>query len=137
MGVAKMRDGRLPYAVVDGVPVVTAPEEIDITNAPDLRSAMLEAASDGRGTLVLDMTHTRFCDSSGIHTLLAVHRRAQADGGELLLVIPDPAALRVFAITGIDRVIRNVASLEEAFARKSASGSDGRPPADDASEATL
>jgi anti-sigma B factor antagonist len=137
MGVAKMRDGRLPYAVVDGVPVVTAPEEIDITNAPDLRSAMLEAASDGRGTLVLDMTHTRFCDSSGIHTLLAVHRRAQADGGELLLVIPDPAALRVFAITGIDRVIRNVASLEEAFARKSASGSDGRPPTDDAAEATL
>jgi anti-sigma B factor antagonist len=136
MEVAKMRDGRLPHAVVDGVPVVTAPEEIDITNAPDLRSAMLEAASDGRGILVLDMTRTRFCDSSGIHTLLAVHRRAQAEGGELLLVIPDPAALRVFAITGIDRVIRNVASLEEALARKSASGSDGRPPAD-ASKGTL
>jgi hypothetical protein len=31
---------------------------------------------------------TRFCDSSGLHTLLAAHKRAQSEGGELLLVIP-------------------------------------------------
>jgi anti-sigma B factor antagonist len=120
MEVAQMRDGQSPYEVVNGVPVVAAPEEIDITNAPALRSALQEAAADGHGTLVLDMTQTRFCDSSGIHTLLAVHRRAQADDGELLLVIPNPAALRIFAITGVDRVIPSVTSLEEAFARTSA-----------------
>ncbi len=40
-----MRDGRCPFEVVNGVPVVTAPEEIDITNAPELRSALLEAAA--------------------------------------------------------------------------------------------
>jgi hypothetical protein len=28
-----MLDGRFPFEVVNGVPVVTAPEEIDITNA--------------------------------------------------------------------------------------------------------
>jgi anti-sigma B factor antagonist len=64
------------------VPVVTAPEEIDITTAPELRSALLEAAAHGHGTLVADMTRTQFCDSSGLHTLLAVHKRAQAEGGE-------------------------------------------------------
>ena len=39
------------FEVVSGVPVVTAPEEIDITNAPRLRSALLEAAEHGHGTL--------------------------------------------------------------------------------------
>ena len=32
------------------------------------------------------MAGTQFCDSSGLHTLLAAHKRAQAEGGELLLV---------------------------------------------------
>ena len=43
-----MHDGRFPVELVSGVPVVTAPQEIDITNAPDLRSALLEATADGR-----------------------------------------------------------------------------------------
>ena len=42
-----------------------------------------------------------------------------ADGGELLLVIPASAAcvLRVFAITGIDRLIPHVADLNQALER--------------------
>jgi anti-sigma B factor antagonist len=124
MEVAQMPDDRSPYEVVNGLPVVVAPEEIDVTNAPDLRSALQDAAADGHGTLVLDMTKTRFCDSSGIHTLLAVHRRAQSDGGELRLVIPDPSAVRIFTITGVDRVIPSVSSREEAT-RRAVNGSNG------------
>jgi anti-sigma B factor antagonist len=110
-----MQDGRFPVELVSGVPVVTAPEEVDITNAPDLRSALLAAAADGPGTLVADMTWTRFCDSSGLHALLAAHKRAQAEGGELLLVIPSAAVLRIFAITGIDRMIPTFTSLDDAL----------------------
>ena len=45
-----MQDGRFPLEMIDGVPVVAAPEEIDITNAPELRSALLEAAAAANGT---------------------------------------------------------------------------------------
>jgi anti-sigma B factor antagonist len=120
-----MQDSRFPVEVVNGVPVVAAPEEIDIINAPELRAALLEAAAHGHGTLVADLTRTRFCDSSGLHTLLAAHKRAQADGGEMLLVIGGTAVLRVFAITCVDRVIPNFTSLEEALAQTSANGSNG------------
>src|SRR5689334_22558197 len=120
-----MQDGRFPLEMIDGVPVVAAPEEIDITNAPKLRSALLEAAAHGHGTVVADLTRTQFCDSSGLHTLLAAHKRAQAEGGELLLVITSPAVLRVFAITTVDWMIPNFTSLEEALARTSANGSNG------------
>ena len=113
---APMRDGMSAFEVIGGVTVVAAPEEIDVTNAEALQSDLLEAAAHGQGTLVVDMTVTRFCDSSGVHALLAAHHRAQAEGSELLLVIPDMALLRAFQITGIDRVIPSVTSLDQALA---------------------
>jgi anti-sigma B factor antagonist len=120
-----MQDGRFPIEVINGVPVVVAPEEIDITIAPGLRAALLEAAAHGHGTFVADLTRTRFCDSSGLHVLLAAHKRAQAEGGEVLLVIPGTAVLRVLALTGIDRMIPYFTSLEEALAQTSGSGTNG------------
>ena len=115
-----MPEDKFPVEVVGGVPVVAAPEEIDITNAEALRSALLTAAADGPGTLVVDMTATRFCDSSGLHTLIAAHKRAGAEGREVLLVIPDTAVLRVFALTAMDRVIPNFTTLAEALAQTAA-----------------
>ena len=46
-----MPDDRFPIRVVEGVPVLAAPEEIDITNAEALRSALLNAATNGHRTL--------------------------------------------------------------------------------------
>jgi anti-sigma B factor antagonist len=121
-----MHDGRFPLQVASGVPVMTTPEEIDITNAPGLRSALLEAAAHGHGTLVVDMSRTQFCDSSGLHTLLAAHKRAQADGGELRLVISATPVLRIFAITGIDRIIPSFTTLDQALTQTAANGSGHR-----------
>ena len=42
--------------MINGVPVVEAPEEIDICNAEQLRIVLLEAASRGHATIVVDMT---------------------------------------------------------------------------------
>ena len=123
-----MPEVRFPVEVTEGVPVVAAPEEIDIINAVGLRAALAEAATRGHGTFVVDMSLTRFCDSSGLRALVAAHRRAQAEDGEVLLVIPGAAVLRVFAITGMDQVIPNFASLAEALAQ----APGGRPVADTA-----
>ena len=111
-----MPDARFPVQEVSGVPVVIAPEEIDITNAVGLRTALLESAARGHGTLVVDMTRTTFCDTAGLHALVAAHKRTLADGGQLLLVLAGQAVPRVFAITGLDRVIPHFASREEALA---------------------
>jgi anti-sigma B factor antagonist len=117
--------------MVGGVPVVAAPEEIDASNADWLRAVLLEAACRGHGTFVVDMTRTQFCDSSGLGVLVRAHNRAVAEGGELRLVIPASAmVLRVFALTGIDRLIPNFPSLGEALEPAPASpthrgGADG------------
>jgi anti-sigma B factor antagonist len=111
-----MPEASFPVDVVSGVPVVTAPEEIDIGNAAGLRAALLDAAGHGSRTLVVDMARTQFCDSAGLNVLVRAHKRAQAEGGELLLVICTAAVLRIFAVTGIDHLIPNFPDLEQALA---------------------
>jgi anti-sigma B factor antagonist len=123
-----MPDDRFPVEMVGGVPVVAAPDEIDITNAEALRSALIKAAANGNSTLVVDMTRTRFCDSSGLHTLIAAHKRAGAEGRQVLLVIPSTPVLRVFALTAMDRVIPNFTSLAEALAQAPATANGRRRP---------
>ena len=111
-----MPEASFPVEVVSGVPVVTAPEEINITNATGLRAALLEAAAHGSRTLVVNMAQTQFCDSAGLNVLVRAHKRAQADGSELLLVICTAAVLRIFAVTGIDHLIPSFPNLEQALA---------------------
>jgi len=110
-----MPDPRFPVEMAGGVPVVSAPEEIDITNADGLRAALLESAGRGPGMFVVDLTRTQFCDTAGLHALVSARKRAQAGGGEVVLVMPGAAVQRIFAITGLDHVFPTFMSLEEAL----------------------
>ena len=104
-----------PVVVIEGVPVVTAPEEVDLANAPALRAALAEAAGSGRALVVVDMSRTRFCDSAGLNALVTADRQARESGGELRLVVTGESVVRVVALTGVDRVIPIYADLEEAL----------------------
>ena len=97
--------------------MVAAPGDIDITNAAGLRTALLQVAACGHGIFVVDLSHTQFCDTAGIHALVAAHKRARAEGGQVLLVIGGAAVRRILSITGLDRVIPNFSSLEQALSQ--------------------
>jgi anti-sigma B factor antagonist len=111
-----MPDAMFPVEMASGVPVIGAPGEIDVTNAGQFREALLTSVACGSGIIIVDMSRTQFCDSAGLHALVTVHRRVRADGGEVRLVIPDPGILRIFAITGLDRVIACHSDLGRALA---------------------
>jgi anti-sigma B factor antagonist len=97
------------------VPVVVTPGDIDITNAAAFRTALLEAAGRSR-TFVVDMSRTQFCDTAGIHALVAAHKQAEGDGGDVRLVVTSAFVLRIFAITGFDQVISSFSRLDQALA---------------------
>jgi anti-anti-sigma factor len=63
--------------VISGVPVVTAPADIDVITVDELR-AVLRNAADGHATVVVDMSGTGFCDSAGLGALVGAYRRALA-----------------------------------------------------------
>jgi anti-anti-sigma factor len=97
-------------------PIVIAPAEIDITNWAFV-DAELAAASRHDATVIVDMTTTTFCDSSGIRVFLVAHDRAAADGGELRLAAVDPAVLRTLQLVGADRVLSIYPTVGEALQR--------------------
>lgn len=113
---------RYPIEIINDVPVITPPGEIDRTTAYQLRLALLEAAAiHEHATIAVDMTCTRFCDSAGMTVLVQAHKRALAGGGELRLVIPPGSAVfRIFALTSLDRFIPRFDSLDEALRQRPA-----------------
>jgi anti-sigma B factor antagonist len=122
-----MSDGMFAVKMVMGVPVLTVPDEIDASNAAALAAALVGAAEDGCQQLVVDMTRTRFCDSSGVHTLVAEHLLAVDQGRQLLLAVSAGGSVpRILAISGVDRVIPSFASVAEAVGHTAAGGP--RPP---------
>jgi len=104
-----------PVATISGLPVVSGPAEIDITNAGQLRAALLAATGEGHATIVVDLSETAFCDTAGLQVLVLAHRRALAEGGELRLVVRAATLLRLFSLTGVDHVIPSFAALDQAL----------------------
>jgi anti-sigma B factor antagonist len=102
---------------IDPVPAYwLAPAEIDIANAEQLRTVLLQAGRRGHARVVVDMTRTRYCDSAGFSALVAAHKWTLAEGGGLRLVIPaDSRVLRIFTVVGLGRFIPRFGNLEEAL----------------------
>jgi len=97
------------------VAVATLPEEIDVTNADEVREQLLTIINLGATVLVADMSRSTFLDSAGITALVRAFRRANEGGTKFRLVATGPAVLRVLEVTGVDRLIDVFGSLSEAL----------------------
>ena len=112
-----MPDDSWSFRMAGGVPVVTAPAEIDATTAGQLRAMLAEWAARGHATLVVDLTGTRFCDSAGLTALVRAYQQALVDHGDLRVVLPARGSVpRVFTLTGLDQLIPHFTALEQALA---------------------
>ena len=113
-----MTDLKYPIEMVNGVPVVAAPAEIDLSNAGWLDAVLREATARGHERFVVDMTGTQFCDSAGLTVLVRAHKQALAGNGELRLVLPASGSVpRIFTLTGLDQLIPHFTGLEQAVAQ--------------------
>lgn len=90
--------------------VVTAPVEIDIGNNPELGEQLM-AVLNVCGRVIVDMTASTFCDSSGMTVLVRAHRLAASSGAEVRVAVNHPAVLQVFEIAGISAAIKMYPSL--------------------------
>jgi anti-sigma B factor antagonist len=108
-------DPSFPVAVRDGLAVVTTPDEIDIGNAGLLREALLTAASSGAPVVVVDMSGTEFCDSTGLNVLVRALGQSTQEGGELRLVVGGTGLRRILTVTGVDGIFRLYDTLGQAL----------------------
>lgn len=100
--------------------VVELPEQIDTSNAGEVREqllALLNSGGSGAGPLIADLTGTTFCDSSAINALLRAQTRAGGQGRRLYAAVPSGGIVRkVFDITAISRVISTFEDVASAIA---------------------
>jgi anti-anti-sigma factor len=98
----------------DRVIIVTVTGEVDMSNANDLRAAILEATPNDALGLALDFTSLDYIDSAGIHLLYRLGENLRSRGQTLRVVIPPvspaSAALR---LAGVQRYVDVVSALDE------------------------
>ena len=74
-------------------PLVIAPEgELDTAGVGDLRAALSDAAREGVGAVVVDLSRVTFIDSSGLGALVELHSRLRRSGRRLAVVAPGGSA---------------------------------------------
>jgi anti-sigma B factor antagonist len=133
----------------DDETVMTLGGEIDVYTAPLVRERLDAAVRDGRVHLVVDLSQVRFLDSTGLGVLVGRLKLTRSRDGSLRLVATEEKVLKVFAITGLDKVFEIYPTLDEALAASAAdrdarrarreageAGEAGEPEGDDPGEVT-
>ena len=90
--------------------------EIDVYAAPDLRERIIQLVDDGVVQLLVDLREVTFLDSTGLGVLVGSLRRVRARDGSLTLVSDTCRILKLFRVTGLDRVFVLRPSVQEAAA---------------------
>jgi anti-sigma B factor antagonist len=88
--------------------------EVAVYTSPKLKTEITSAVDGGCTNLVVDLDGLTFIDSSGLGVLVSGLRRVKEHGGTLRLVCTTDAILKIFRITGLDKVFPLFASMEEA-----------------------
>jgi anti-sigma B factor antagonist len=96
--------------------VIEVGGEIDVYTAPRLRESIVTAVDAGHTRLIIDVRKVDFLDSTGLGVLVGALKRVRADGGSLDIVCTQERILKIFEITGLDKVFGLHATIDEARA---------------------
>jgi anti-sigma B factor antagonist len=95
--------------------LVTLSGEVDVYTAPALRERLVEDIEGGCPMVVIDMSGVDFIDSSGLGVLVSALKRVSEAGITMRIVCDSEPVLKIFRITGLDKVFDLVPSLDEAI----------------------
>jgi anti-sigma B factor antagonist len=107
---------RTEVSELAGWTVVTIYGELDVATSPELRERLVELVNDGRTRLVLVLDSIDFLDSTGLGTIVSALKRARTHGGDLRLVCTETRITRLFEITGLDKAVPLLPTIDAAVA---------------------
>ena len=121
-------DLKLDHHTRDGIEVVDVEGEIDVYTAPRLRELLIELVNNGHYQLVVNMEKVEFLDSTGLGVLVGGLKRVRAHDGWIDLVCTQGRILRIFRITGLNKVFSIHDSVADAVMAHT------QPPPDETQE---
>ncbi len=90
-------------------------EKLDTLLAPDLKSEFVVLEKSGTKSVIVDLTETKYCDSSGLSALL-VGNRLFKENGKLVLFGLQPNVKKLIEISQLHNVLNIAANQEDAKA---------------------
>lgn len=103
------------YAIVK-----TGVEKLDATNASDLKAEFVVLNKKGINNLVLDLSRTRYCDSSGLSAILTANRLCKDTNGVFVLCGMQEAVAKMIRIAQLDKVLTITETVDLALANMTA-----------------
>lgn len=97
-----------------GLCVFALTGEIDVYTAPRLKERLVAAIDEGCSRIILEMNGVSFIDSSGLGVLVSALRRAREKDGGVRIVCVRDNILKIFRITGLDKVFPIFSDIAEA-----------------------
>jgi anti-sigma B factor antagonist len=94
--------------------VLTLSGEVDVYTAPRLKETLIEEVASGCVKIIVDLDDVGFIDSSGLGVLVGGLRRVKEHDGAIRLVCTRENILKIFRITGLDKVFPIFSDIEEA-----------------------
>lgn len=93
---------------------ITLDGEVDVYTAPQLKEELVSLIQGGCSYLIIDMERVAFIDSSGLGVLVSALRRAREKDGAVRIVCKQESVLKIFRITGLDKVFPIFSDVAEA-----------------------
>jgi anti-sigma B factor antagonist len=107
---------RTEVSEIAGWTIVSIYGELDVATAPTLRERLIALVGEGSHKLILDLEGVDFLDSTGLGTIISALKRVRTHGGDMRLVGTQPRIKRLFDITGLDKAVPLLPSLDAAIA---------------------
>jgi anti-sigma B factor antagonist len=82
--------------------------ELAAGNASLVRDEVRAALKDSHSTITVDLSDTSFLDSSGLGTLISLHKTMMGRSGVVRLLNPTPVATQVLELTRMHRIFEIV-----------------------------
>jgi anti-anti-sigma factor len=80
-------------------------EKLDANNAPELKAHFLQLNKVGTNFIVLDLSKTKYCDSSGLSAVLIANRLCKDTNGGFALTGLQPSVRKLVEIAQLDKVL--------------------------------
>ena len=90
-------------------------EKLDTNIAPALKSELVVLNSEGIKNLIIDVTETRYCDSSGLSAILVANRLCKNSGGMFVLTGMQEPVKKLISISQLDSILNIAPALEDAI----------------------
>lgn len=80
-------------------------DKLDTTCAPELKSELVYLNKTGIRNVIIDLTATRYCDSSGLSALLVANRLCKSVNGSLIVCGMQEPVQKLIQISQLESVL--------------------------------